>query len=84
MHTFILLSGKVQNWDRFMQGPKLTEGCHWRNAYGKVKSRALTQINELCLATMKKRFLPDNTSNPRPRKGPFTIPAPLPCSKPLD
>lgn len=36
MHTFILLSGKVQNWDRFMQGPKLTEGCHWRNAYDKV------------------------------------------------
>ena len=36
MHTFMTLDGKVQNWERFMQGPKLTEGCHWRNAYGKV------------------------------------------------
>lgn len=36
MHTFILLSGKVLKFDRFMQGPKLTEGCHWHNAYDQV------------------------------------------------
>ena len=36
MHTFILLNGKVQKWERFMQGPKLTDGCHWRNACDNV------------------------------------------------
>lgn len=36
MHTFILLSGETLNFERFMQGPKLSEGCRWVNAYEKV------------------------------------------------
>lgn len=35
-NTFLTLDGKVFKTDRFMQGPKLTEGCHWRNAYEKT------------------------------------------------
>lgn len=35
-NTFMTLDGKVFKTDRFMQGPKLTEGCHWHNAYDKT------------------------------------------------
>lgn len=35
-NTFMTLAGKVFKTDHFMQGPKLTEGCHWHNAYDKT------------------------------------------------
>lgn len=35
-NTFLTLDGRVFKTDRFMEGPKLTEGCHWHNAYDKT------------------------------------------------
>lgn len=36
INTFLTLDGKVFKTERFMQGPKLSDGCHWHNSYDKT------------------------------------------------
>lgn len=46
-NTFITLKGEVFNTDRFMQGPKLTEGCHWRNSYSNTYVETVGDIESV-------------------------------------
>ena len=46
-NTFLTIAGKVFTTDNFMQGPKLTEGCHWRNSYDKTYVETLGEIESV-------------------------------------
>ena len=47
MNTFLTLSGEVFNTERFMQGPTLSAGCHWNNAYGKTYVETVGEIESI-------------------------------------
>jgi hypothetical protein len=46
-NTFLTLDGKVFRTERFRQGPKLSDGCHWHNAYDKTYVETTGEIESV-------------------------------------
>lgn len=47
MNVFNLLNGQTVTTERFMQGPKLTAGCHWENTGDKEWTEVRGEIESV-------------------------------------